>query len=84
MLSVRTEIGIFLARFKSSFAHADNHKYRPAGGLNVDGHDKIPMAGLRALCADLGWSDYVGKNPFPDIVDAPGAPPEAGAFKKIH
>lgn len=26
-------------------------------GINVGGHNKIPMAGLCSLCADLGWSD---------------------------
>jgi uncharacterized protein (DUF1697 family) len=26
-------------------------------GINVSGHNKIPMAELRALCADLGWRD---------------------------
>lgn len=26
-------------------------------GINVGGHRKIPMAALRALCADLGWTD---------------------------
>jgi uncharacterized protein (DUF1697 family) len=26
-------------------------------GINVGGHNKIPMAELRALCADLGWGD---------------------------
>jgi len=24
-------------------------------GINVSGHNKVPMAELRALCADLGW-----------------------------
>lgn len=24
-------------------------------GINVGGHNKVPMAELRALCADLGW-----------------------------
>lgn len=26
-------------------------------GINVGGANKLPMAGLRALCADLGWTD---------------------------
>jgi uncharacterized protein (DUF1697 family) len=26
-------------------------------GINVGGHNKIPMAELRALCGDLGWTD---------------------------
>jgi uncharacterized protein (DUF1697 family) len=26
-------------------------------GINVTGRNKIPMAELRALCADLGWAD---------------------------
>lgn len=26
-------------------------------GINVGGHHKIPMAGLRSLCESLGWSD---------------------------
>lgn len=26
-------------------------------GVNVGGHNKIPMAELRSLCADLGWRD---------------------------
>lgn len=26
-------------------------------GINVGGHNKIPMAELRSLCADLGWDD---------------------------
>jgi uncharacterized protein (DUF1697 family) len=26
-------------------------------GINVGGHNKIPMAGLRDLCAELGWQD---------------------------
>lgn len=26
-------------------------------GINVGGHNKIPMAGLRQVCSDLGWAD---------------------------
>ena len=26
-------------------------------GINVGGHNKIPMADLRSLCAELGWAD---------------------------
>jgi uncharacterized protein (DUF1697 family) len=26
-------------------------------GINVGGHNKIPMAELRSLCGDLGWGD---------------------------
>ena len=26
-------------------------------GINVSGHNKIPMAELRQLCAELGWED---------------------------
>ena len=26
-------------------------------GINVGGHNRIPMAGLRTLCTDLGWTD---------------------------
>jgi uncharacterized protein (DUF1697 family) len=26
-------------------------------GINVGGHNKIPMAELRALCGDIGWRD---------------------------
>lgn len=26
-------------------------------GINVGGHNKLPMAELRALCAELGWAD---------------------------
>jgi uncharacterized protein (DUF1697 family) len=26
-------------------------------GINVGGHNKIPMAELRSVCADLGWDD---------------------------
>jgi uncharacterized protein (DUF1697 family) len=26
-------------------------------GINVGGHNKIPMAELRSLCVDLGWRD---------------------------
>ena len=26
-------------------------------GINVSGHNKIPMAELRQLCTELGWSD---------------------------
>lgn len=26
-------------------------------GINVGGHNKIPMAELRSMCADLGWDD---------------------------
>ncbi len=26
-------------------------------GINVGGHNKLPMADLRALCADIGWTD---------------------------
>src|SRR5690242_7628158 len=26
-------------------------------GINVSGHNKVPMAELRSLCADLGWRD---------------------------
>jgi uncharacterized protein (DUF1697 family) len=26
-------------------------------GINVSGHNKVPMAELRALCAELGWED---------------------------
>lgn len=26
-------------------------------GINVGGHNKLPMAGLRDLCAGLGWQD---------------------------
>lgn len=26
-------------------------------GINVGGHNKIPMAELRSLCAELGWSN---------------------------
>jgi uncharacterized protein (DUF1697 family) len=26
-------------------------------GINVGGHNKVPMLELRSLCADLGWTD---------------------------
>ena len=26
-------------------------------GINVGGHNKVPMAELRALCVELGWAD---------------------------
>jgi uncharacterized protein (DUF1697 family) len=26
-------------------------------GINVSGHNKVPMAELRALCTELGWKD---------------------------
>jgi uncharacterized protein (DUF1697 family) len=26
-------------------------------GINVGGHNKVPMAELRALCGELGWAD---------------------------
>lgn len=45
-------------------------------GVNVGGHNKIPMAELRELCADIGWeniSTYIQSGNI--LFTAPGAMP---------
>ena len=45
-------------------------------GINVGGHNKLPMAGLRELCAELGWTGvrtYIQSGNL--VFDAAGKPP---------
>lgn len=45
-------------------------------GINVTGQNKIPMADLRALCAELGWRDVQTYIQSGNVVFVAGAPAE--------
>ncbi len=44
-------------------------------GINVGGHNKIPMAELRSLCAELGWKDVQTYIQSGNVVFTAGAAP---------
>ncbi|HEX7051735.1 MAG TPA: DUF1697 domain-containing protein [Longimicrobiales bacterium] len=46
-------------------------------GINVGGHNKVPMSELRSLCAELGWSDVRSYIQSGNLVFAAGAAPPA-------
>jgi uncharacterized protein (DUF1697 family) len=45
-------------------------------GINVGGHNKIPMAELRSLCSELGWTDVVSYIQSGNLVFSASASPE--------
>ncbi len=49
-------------------------------GINIGGHNKVPMADLRALCGDLGWADaktYIASGNL--VFSASGTPADLAA-----
>jgi uncharacterized protein (DUF1697 family) len=46
-------------------------------GINVSGHNKIPMPELRALCADLGWGDVQSYIQSGNLIFRADAAPDA-------
>ena len=44
-------------------------------GINVSGHNRIPMAELRSLCTELGWSDIQTYIQSGNVVFQAGATP---------
>jgi uncharacterized protein (DUF1697 family) len=44
-------------------------------GINVSGHNKIPMAELRQLCTGLGWEDVQSYIQSGNLVFRSGSPP---------
>lgn len=44
-------------------------------GINVGGRNKVPMAELRALCAELGWGDVRSYIQSGNLVFRAGGPP---------
>jgi uncharacterized protein (DUF1697 family) len=56
-------------------------------GINVGGQKPVPMAGLRSLCADLGWRDvrsYIQSGNLVFHADAAPAELEATLEAAIH
>lgn len=44
-------------------------------GINVGGHNKVPMAELRALCAELGWEEVQSYVQSGNLVFESAGPP---------